>query len=79
MDYASLFWGSAIGAVSSWWITHLYYEKSSRELRRDLASVTSELKVQLDMLRASEIFAGLHLTRDDDRYDYGEPRFISVG
>jgi len=33
----------------------------------------------LDMLLASEIFAGLHLTRDDDRYDYGEPRFISVG
>ncbi len=33
----------------------------------------------LDMLRADEIFAGLHLTRDDDRFDYGEPRFITVG
>ena len=33
----------------------------------------------LDMRRAKEIFAGLHLTRPDDRYDYGEPRFITVG
>jgi uncharacterized DUF497 family protein len=33
----------------------------------------------LDMFRAKEIFAGLHLTRDDDRFDYGEPRFITVG
>lgn len=30
----------------------------------------------LDMLRAKEIFAGLNLTRVDDRFDYGEPRFI---
>jgi hypothetical protein len=27
----------------------------------------------LDMRRAKEIFAGLHLTRVDDRFDYGEP------
>lgn len=33
----------------------------------------------LDMRRADEIFAGLHLTRPDDRFDYGEPRFVSVG
>ena len=33
----------------------------------------------LDMLRGKEIFAGLHLTRDDDRHDYGESRFITVG
>ncbi len=33
----------------------------------------------LDMLRASEIFAGLHLTRPDDRLDYGEARFVTVG
>jgi uncharacterized DUF497 family protein len=46
----------------------------------DRAKRESTLRVRgLDMLRASEIFAGLHLTRDDDRYDYGEPRFISVG
>ena len=31
------------------------------------------------MRRAEEIFAGLHLTRPDDRFDYGEPRFITVG
>ncbi len=33
----------------------------------------------LDMLRAGEIFAGMHLTRPDDRLDYGEPRFVTVG
>ena len=33
----------------------------------------------LDMLRAKEIFEGLHLTRADDRFDYGEPRFTTVG
>lgn len=33
----------------------------------------------LDMRRAKEIFAGLHLTGVDDRFDYGEPRFVTVG
>ena len=33
----------------------------------------------LDMRRAKEIFAGLHFTRADDRFDYGEPRFVTVG
>lgn len=33
----------------------------------------------LDMRRAKEVFAGPHLTRRDDRQDYGEPRYISVG
>lgn len=33
----------------------------------------------LDMRRAKEIFAGLHLTRVDDRFDYGETRFITAG
>ena len=33
----------------------------------------------LDMRRAKEIFAGPHFTRPDDRFDYGEPRFITVG
>ena len=33
----------------------------------------------LDMRRAREVFAGLHLTRPDDRFDYGEPRFITAG
>jgi hypothetical protein len=31
------------------------------------------------MRRAEEVFAGLHLTRPDDRYDCGEPRFATVG
>jgi uncharacterized protein len=33
----------------------------------------------LDMRRAKEVFAGLHLTRLDDRFDYGEARFVTVG
>jgi len=33
----------------------------------------------LDMRRAGEIFAGLHLTRVDDRFDYSEPRYVTAG
>jgi len=33
----------------------------------------------LDMRRAAEVFAGEHFTRADDRIDYGEPRFVTVG
>ena len=33
----------------------------------------------LDMTRAGEIFAGATLTIADDRKDYGEPRFITIG
>lgn len=33
----------------------------------------------LDKRRAKEVFAGLHLTRKDDRWDYGEPRYVTVG
>ena len=33
----------------------------------------------LDMRRAGEVFAGLHLTRVDDRFDYGEARYVTAG
>ena len=33
----------------------------------------------LDMRRAKEVFAGRHFTRQDDRRDYGELRFITAG
>ena len=33
----------------------------------------------LDMRRAKEVFAGVHFTRADDRFDYGEQRFVTVG
>ena len=33
----------------------------------------------LDMRRAKEVFAEVHFTRADDRFDYGEPRFVTVG
>ena len=33
----------------------------------------------LDFQRAKEVFDGPHLTRPDERKDYGEPRFISAG
>ncbi len=33
----------------------------------------------LDMKRAAEAFAGLTLTVEDDRRDYGETRFITIG
>lgn len=33
----------------------------------------------LDMARADEVFAGATLTIGDDRRDYGESRFITIG
>jgi len=33
----------------------------------------------LDMARAGEVFDGDVLTFSDDRADYGEPRFITIG
>lgn len=33
----------------------------------------------LDMARADEVFAGESLTVEDDREDYGERRYITVG
>lgn len=33
----------------------------------------------VDMLRAAEVFAGPHLTREDDRFAYGETRFVTAG
>ena len=33
----------------------------------------------LDMARAGEVFAGTTLTVEDDRRDYGEDRFITIG
>ena len=43
------------------------------KLRRTLA------ERGLDMRRAKEVSAGVHFTRADDRFDYGEPRFVTVG
>lgn len=33
----------------------------------------------LDFEDAARIFAGVHYTREDDRFDYGETREISTG
>ena len=33
----------------------------------------------LDFADAAQVFAGVHATLDDDRTDYGEPRYISAG
>ncbi len=33
----------------------------------------------LDMARAGEVFAGATLTVKDDRQDYGEDRFMTIG
>jgi uncharacterized protein len=41
-------------------------------------AVTLELR-GLDMADCGKIFDGPHLTLSDDRIDYGEARFITVG
>ncbi len=33
----------------------------------------------LDMARASEVLGGIAITSEDERKDYGETRFITVG
>lgn len=33
----------------------------------------------LDFVRCGEIFEGLHLTIEDRRLDYGEPRYLTIG
>ncbi|MBF0341513.1 MAG: BrnT family toxin [Magnetococcales bacterium] len=33
----------------------------------------------LDFLCAPKVFASEHYTRQDERKDYGEPRFITIG
>ncbi len=33
----------------------------------------------LDFARAPEVFAGVTFTREDDRADYGEIRFVTMG
>jgi len=33
----------------------------------------------LDFASAGAVFEGKHFTREDDRFDYGERRFISIG
>ena len=46
----------------------------------DEAKRTATLEARgLDMARAGEVFAGETLTVEDDRRDYGEDRFITIG
>ena len=46
----------------------------------DPAKRAATLEVRgLDMARAGEVFAGATLTVEDDRQDYGEDRFITIG
>ena len=46
----------------------------------DRAKRAETLRVRgLDMSRAGEVFAGTYFTRIDDRRDYGEPRYVTVG
>ena len=46
----------------------------------DAAKREATLKARgLDMGRADEVFAGAALTVEDDRRDYGEDRFITIG
>ena len=46
----------------------------------DEAKRDATLEVRgLDMARAGEVFSGATLTVEDDRLDYGEDRFITIG
>ena len=46
----------------------------------DAAKRTATLEARgLDMARADEVLAGATLTVEDDRRDYGEDRFVTIG
>ena len=50
------------------------------QIEFDAAKRVATLEARgLDMARAGEVFAGSTLTVEDDRRDYGEDRFITVG
>ncbi len=41
--------------------------------------LTTLLERGLDFARAAEAFSGRHFTDQDERRDYSEPRFITIG
>ena len=46
----------------------------------DPAKRNATLQIRgLDMARAPDVFAGATLTVEDNRKDYGEPRYITIG
>ena len=50
------------------------------QIEFDAAKRAATLRARgLDMARAGEVFSGPTLTAEDDRRDYGEDRFITVG
>lgn len=50
------------------------------EIEFDPAKSNATLQIRgLDMARASDVFAGVTLTVEDNRKDYGEPRYITTG
>ena len=50
------------------------------EFEFDPAKRNATLQIRgLDMARAPNVFAGATLTVEDNRKDYGEPRYITIG
>ena len=50
------------------------------EIEFDPAKRNATLQIRgLDMARAPDVFAGETLTVEDNRKDYGEPRYITIG
>ncbi|WP_313056167.1 BrnT family toxin [Pseudomonas lopnurensis] len=50
------------------------------EIEFDLAKAARTKEQRgIDFNRAGEVFQRKHLTRRDDRFDYGEERFTTVG
>ncbi|MFC0140638.1 BrnT family toxin [Erwinia mallotivora] len=50
---------------------NIEYDQSKRE--------KTLLERGIDFARATEVFAGIHFTAEDNRQDYGEVRNITVG
>ncbi|WVN41068.1 BrnT family toxin [beta proteobacterium MWH-UniP1] len=58
-----------------------------RIFNRDFTQITCDSRKRegtllaraIDFAHADRVFAGLHLTREDTRWDYGEKRFVTFG
>jgi hypothetical protein len=66
--------------MRQWTRANCCSNNNSMRIEFDAAKRDQTLRQRgLDMARADEIFAGATLTVADDRRDYGEDRFITIG
>jgi uncharacterized DUF497 family protein len=75
-------WGALSTGGAEPALTTLFFVTTLYQVKIDFDAAKRELVLRkrgIDFASAAEVFGGRHVTAPDDRRDYGEPRFISVG